>query len=86
MEAVRITIMHRDPEGAVFAADAWDGQVGKTVPFKLEDEQISTATLVAATVVDGGGAVELTLEVPDRPQVLTGLSPMSFGFSRGRKP
>lgn len=51
-----------------FAPDAFDSQIDKEVPFKLENRKVGTATLIAAEVIDDGCAALLTYEV-HRPEV-----------------
>jgi hypothetical protein len=47
-----------------FAAHSWDGQIGKTVPFKVEGRHIADATVIAADVAEDGTEVALTIDVP----------------------
>jgi hypothetical protein len=56
-----------EPEipGERFAHDAFDSQVGRTVPFRIEGADATEATVVGAKVSDDGTSVTLTLEVPD---------------------
>lgn len=52
--------------GERFAHDAFDSQVGHTVPLRIEgSSDAAEATVVAAEVSDDGTAVTLTLDVPD---------------------
>lgn len=51
------------PAGATFAADAFDGQIGKEVPVNIPGETPKTGRVVAAQVADDGESVELTIDV-----------------------
>lgn len=48
-----------------FAPGAWDGQVGRRVPWTYEGDRIGTAVVVAAVVSDDGSGVTLTLDLED---------------------
>jgi hypothetical protein len=50
-----------------FAPHSWDGQLGQTVPFKVEGRHVADATVIAAEVAEDGAEVTLTVEVPDPP-------------------
>jgi hypothetical protein len=52
--------------GERFAHGAFDSQVGRTVPFRVEgSSDAAEATVIAAEISDDGTAVTLTLDVPD---------------------
>lgn len=52
--------------GERFAHGAFDSQVGRTVPLRIEgSSDAAEATVLAAEVSDDGTAVTLTLDVPD---------------------
>lgn len=57
-----------------FAADAFDGQVGKVIPFNIEGSPGGhvNARVAAAKVSSDGRSVRLTLEVMDRLNFLMG--------------
>lgn len=62
----RLSISQPAAPNERFAANAFDSQVGSTVPLRIEgSSEAAQATVVAAEVSDDGGAVTLTLEVPD---------------------
>lgn len=65
--------------GERFAHDAFDSQVGRTVPLRVEGSPNAEATVVAAEVSDDGRAVTLTLDVPDG--LLPPATPGSFSLS-----
>jgi hypothetical protein len=71
------TSQHAAP-GERFAHNAFDSQVGSTVPLRIEGSvEAAEATVVAAAVSDDGTAVTFTLDVPDGTipaATLTGLS------------
>lgn len=50
-----------------FMSGSWDSQVGKTVPFKLNDRHVADATVISAEVAEDGSGVSLAVEVPDPP-------------------
>lgn len=52
------------PEGAIYASDAFDGQVGKTVPFNTPTGSYE-GQIVAVEVIDDGRSIEYTMDVPD---------------------
>jgi hypothetical protein len=47
-----------------FAPNAWDGQIGKVIPFRIGADT-APARLVAAEVIENGAAVLLTIETVD---------------------
>ena len=51
-----------------FAPHSWDSQIGKTVPFKINERRVEDATLLSAEVAGDGSEVRLTVEVPDRSE------------------
>jgi hypothetical protein len=60
--------------GEQFAHDAFDSQVGRSVPFRVEGAaDAAEATVVAAEVSDDGTRVTLTLDVPD--EVISPVTP-----------
>jgi hypothetical protein len=70
------TSQHAAP-GERFAHNAFDSQVGRVVPLRIEGSEDAEATVVAAAVSDDGTAVTFTLDVPDGTipaSTLTGLS------------
>ena len=78
-------VLHRAKTGERFAPDAWDRQVGKTVPFNV-GERVCRCKLLAAEVSADGGSVELTLETdeirPDfDPTFYRPLRGASIGFT-----
>jgi len=60
-------------EGDRFAADAFETQIDKQMPFKINGEIHGTCTLLGAFVADDGSFATLTFEVPDifEPQPLS---------------
>lgn len=61
-----LSIQQPAAPGERFAHDAFDSQVGRTVPLHIEGSpDAAEATVVAAEVSDDGTAVKLTLDVPD---------------------
>jgi hypothetical protein len=66
------------PDGATFAADAFDGQIGKEVPVNVPGGGRKTGRVLAAQVAEDGRSVELTLEVDVQ---LPTYGPGSFGLS-----
>ncbi|MFJ2004794.1 hypothetical protein [Streptomyces chartreusis] len=78
---VRIEWDHQAPNGATFRRDCFDGEIGKTVPLRVDDNPIEAeCTLVEAQVAEEGTSVTLTVEVPDGflPQLT--VPPGSFGL------
>lgn len=62
----QVNISEPAAPGERFAPDAFDTQVGRTVPFRIEGSpDVAEATLLAAEVSDDGTSVTLTLDVPD---------------------
>jgi hypothetical protein len=54
------------PSGEVFAHDAFDDQVGRTVPLRVEGSpDVAQATVIAAEVSDDGTSVAFTFNIPD---------------------
>ncbi|MFC9429261.1 hypothetical protein [Streptomyces sp. NPDC056987] len=51
------------PDGATFAADAFEGQIGKEVPVNIPGEEAKKGRIVAAQVAGDGRSVELTVDV-----------------------
>ena len=52
--------------GERFAHNAFDSQVGRTVPLRVEGSPDTTqATLIGADVSDDGTSVTFTFDVPD---------------------
>ena len=77
---MRFTITEPAEPQTVFAADAFDNQIGKTIPITIGTTQ-TDGKLVAATVADDGRSVELTVEVDTPPSLdPIGLLSMSFAF------
>ena len=58
---MRFQVRQPAGDGTRFAPTAWDGQVGKVVPFRVGDRE-DQVKLVAASVVEDGAAVLLTFE------------------------
>jgi hypothetical protein len=51
--------------GERFASDSFDGQIGRTVPLRVDGSpQEADATVIAAQVSDDGTSVDLTLDIP----------------------
>jgi len=46
-----------------FAPGAFDGSIGKRIPWTYEGSRIGTATVVNAVVADDGSGVTLTLDL-----------------------
>ena len=62
----RVSTSETAAHGELFAHDAFESQVGRTVPLRIEGSpDAAEATVVAAEVSDDGTAVTLTLDVPD---------------------
>lgn len=58
--------------GVIFTQNAFESQIGKTVPLNLRETEdgpikgtMGVARLVKADIIEGGHAVELTLETVD---------------------
>lgn len=54
------------PKGEVsqrYASTAWDNVIGKVVPMTYEGAPFGHGQLVAAKVIEGGSAVDLTFEM-----------------------
>ncbi|WP_330339404.1 hypothetical protein [Streptomyces sp. NBC_00557] len=66
------------PAGATFAANAFDGQIGKEVPVNIPGKDQTTGRILAARVADDGQSVELTLDVDVQ---LPSYGAASFGLS-----
>lgn len=71
-------------EGGIFAATAFDGQIGKEVPLRVGSE-VHQATVVEAAVRDGGRYVDLTLDVPDGLASLLGSDAAEFSIPTRRR-
>jgi hypothetical protein len=65
------------PDGATFASDAFDSQVGREIPVNVEGSEATTGRLIAARVADDGKSVELQLDVDVELPTYGG---GSFGF------
>lgn len=59
---MQFTFRHRDPNGAVFARTAFDGQIGKEITVNDVDGTPKRGKLVAAEVIENGTWVLLTIE------------------------
>lgn len=59
-------------QGSQFAPDAFDSQIGKDMPFKINGEIHGTCTLLGVSVSEDGSFATMTFEVPDifEPQSL----------------
>ena|SRR6266498_4116406 len=68
-QPTRIQFRQNAGEHERFAPTAFDSQIGKEVPIRLNDEWLGTAIIVAAEVTDNGRAVLLTYETGN-PDVL----------------
>jgi len=75
----RIAMDQPAPDGGVFAPNAFDSQVGKTVPLNVGGET-TTCTITAAKVADDGLSVEVCLDVPDGVAQLIRPEPGSFSL------
>lgn len=62
----RIVFRQQAADGTLYAPDAFESQIGKTLPFTVGD-WTGPATLRAAEVVDVGRAVLLTVDTEDMP-------------------
>jgi hypothetical protein len=78
--------------GTVFAPDAFERQVGRTVPFKVGDEVVGEARIVSVVVSDDGTDAEITLEA-SFPEIgkatslmLLGVPNASFAFREPEQP
>lgn len=79
--AQRIEVEQPAEPGAQFARDAFDGQVGKTVPMNIEGRAVEGGcTVVGAEVAEDGASVTLTLELPDGALPQPSAPPGSFGL------
>lgn len=70
----RIEVEQPAEPGTTFALDAFDSQIGRTVPMNIAGRAVDGGCkVVAAEVADDGRSVSLTLEVPDGalPQPVT---------------
>jgi hypothetical protein len=80
------TITEQAEPHTVFAATAFDSQIGKTIPIKFGAGQ-ADGKLVAAEVAEDGGSVTLTVEVETPPPLdprALGLPNMSIGYRQRR--
>jgi phage head maturation protease len=82
--AMRFTITQPAGPHEVFAADAFDAQVGKTIPVNISGRTVD-GVLTAATVDADGRTAHLTIEVADGSPVAAAvdapdLSRTSFGY------
>src|SRR5258708_2829131 len=70
-------------ENERFASGSSDAQVGKTVPFKLDDRHVADATVISAEVAEDGSGVSLTVEIPDMAgtEAITEQAAGHFSFS-----
>lgn len=62
---MRITVNQPAEPGTKYAPTAFDGQIGKTIPFSVPGQSAAECTVVAAKVADNGASAALTLDVPD---------------------
>lgn len=77
----RIKVEQSAEPGTTFARDAFDSQIGKTVPMNVEGRAVDGGCkLVGAEVADDGRSVSLTLEVPDGALPGAGTARGSFGI------
>jgi len=78
----RVGITQTANPGERFAHNAFDSQVGRTIPFRIEGTDAGQATVVGAEVSDDGTSVKLTLDVPADalPQSLTSPERLSLGL------
>lgn len=61
---MRIEILRQARLNERFAANAFDGQIGKTIPLGAGiGAAVLAGVLVAAQVVDAGTAVRLTIDI-----------------------
>lgn len=75
-------IYHADP-GERYAANAFDGQIGREVSINLGGGDQTPAILAKAAVAVDGRSVELTFEVDDLPEPIARrvTRAMSVGFN-----
>ena len=59
------TIARKAPPHALYAAGAFDGQIGSTTRVKLPGGREVEGIIREAVVSDDGSEVEVTIEVPD---------------------
>lgn len=62
---MKIIFVLRAGESQRFAANAWDDQLGKLVPVRLDGDHVRAGRIVGANVMPDGDAVELTLDITD---------------------
>jgi hypothetical protein len=77
---MELVITERAPAGTVFAPDAFASQIGTTVPFKLENEVIAEARIIAVVVSDDGTEAVMTFDAPT-PEVQRIAALMLFDFA-----
>ncbi|MFJ6841354.1 hypothetical protein ACIQRE_01645 [Streptomyces griseoluteus] len=73
---MKICFQQPAPEGEVFAPDAFDTQVGKEIPIRLETRTV-TGRLIKAVVAADGRSADLTVEADD---LTPKPGPASFGL------
>lgn len=64
---MQVTKRQQAGEHERYAPDAFDAQVGRTLPLKLgmDGPPVDTAVVVSAVVVDDGRAVDIVFEIPE---------------------
>lgn len=68
------------PDGAVFAPDAFDGQIGQEIRVNLPNGDATTGRVLRAEVAKNGQSVEITLDADiDLPMPPVGTG--SFGLA-----
>lgn len=76
----KFEITQRATDGGTFAAQAFDGSIGKTVPLATP-RGVGEATLVSAMVAEDGRSARLTFDLDGADDLLD--LPTAQGFSIG---
>jgi hypothetical protein len=85
---MQFTIRQSAGRGIIFTQNAFESQIGKTVPLNLRENDdgpikgtLGVARLVKADIIEGGHAVELTFETVDEIPRFEPPTGMSFSFT-----
>jgi hypothetical protein len=79
---MRFAFIYHAPVGDVFAAEAFEKQLGTEVTFRAHSGKPSySGELVAAEVLEAGRSARITLDIPDEafPDDLKATGPWSIG-------
>jgi hypothetical protein len=62
---MRVEYVDVPPVNTRYEDNAFDRSVGAVVPLKIGENQVDECTIVSATVIEGGYAVRLVIDLPD---------------------